>query len=281
MGSTGGILLEETFVLPDKNVTRFAFGCSVFSTKQPAAGIAGFGRGPASIASQLNLERFSYCLASRNYDDIAGKAGTIFLGGNPEDSHDNVSFTPFLTNPAAKPNSPFAVYYYIEIIRIVVGGNKVKIPPGVFLPGSDGNGGVIIDSGSTFTFMESSILNLLIASFEESIAGRYNRSKSVETATGLGLCYLLPDQNVLNLPSLMLVFRGGSKMPIPIENYFAFVSDAEAGATCLTVVTDGKDKFNGVVGPAIILGAFQQQNYHFMFDLQRQRLGFRREKCMN
>ncbi|KAH0976437.1 hypothetical protein GBA52_026156 [Prunus armeniaca] len=57
-GTTIGIPLSETLRLPTRRVPDFLVGCSVRSTHQPAAGIAGLGRGPASLPSQLAVKKF-------------------------------------------------------------------------------------------------------------------------------------------------------------------------------------------------------------------------------
>ncbi|XP_008798866.2 probable aspartyl protease At4g16563 [Phoenix dactylifera] len=283
-GSTAGVLLSETLSLPGRTVTDFAVGCSVYSDGQPAGGIAGFGRGAPSIPAQLGLKRFSYCLISRRFDDDAAERGSVVLDGARDSSADAVSFTPFLKNPSPSPSaadlSAFSVYYYVGLRKITVGGKKVKIPYSTLVPGPDGNGGTIVDSGTTFTYMEPAVLEPVAAAFTDRLAGRLNRSTTVERQTGLRPCFAVPPvaaAKKLELPEMVLHFKGGAEMRLPVENYFAFVGESrEAAAVCLTVVSDG-----GVAGgPAIILGSFQQQNYYMVYDLQRERLGFRRQSCI-
>ncbi|XP_059623537.1 probable aspartyl protease At4g16563 [Cornus florida] len=57
-GTTGGITPVETLDLPGKKVLDFVVGCSLFSSRQPA-GISGFGRGSASLPSQLGLKNLT------------------------------------------------------------------------------------------------------------------------------------------------------------------------------------------------------------------------------
>ncbi|KAJ6340355.1 hypothetical protein OIU77_008168 [Salix suchowensis] len=49
--------------------------------------------------------------------------------------------------------SSFSLYYYLGLRRITIGGHHVKMPYKYLSPGEDGNGGVIIDSTTTFTFI--------------------------------------------------------------------------------------------------------------------------------
>lgn len=281
-GSTAGVLLSETLSLPDRTATDFAVGCSIYSDSQPAGGIAGFGRGSPSIPAQLGLKRFSYCLISRRFDDDAAESGSVVLDAARDSSADAVSFTPLLRNPSPSASgadlSAFSVYYYVGLRKITVGGKKVKIPHSMLVPGPDGNGGTIVDSGTTFTYMEPAVLEPVEAAFTDRLAGRLNRSTTVERLAGLRPCFELPrsEAKKLELPEMVFHFKGGAEMRLPLENYFAFTGESRQTAVCLTVVSD-----SGVAGgPAIILGNFQQQNYYMVYDLERERLGFRRQSCV-
>ncbi|MQM10038.1 hypothetical protein Taro_042927, partial [Colocasia esculenta] len=205
-GLTRGLLLCETMDVserPGGDVLDFVVGCSIFSTHQPPAGVAG----PASLPSQLGLRRFSYCLISRIYDDQEGAMGDVVLEGAAESSWDGLSFTPFLRNPAATAGSPFSVYYYLGLRRITVDGAKVRIPHAALLPLPSGDGGTIIDSGTTITYMEPRVFEPVAAA----AAGRYNRSEVLEQLTGLRPCFRLAGAGN-RLPQLTFHWKGGAKM---------------------------------------------------------------------
>ncbi|KAG0497298.1 hypothetical protein HPP92_001775 [Vanilla planifolia] len=287
-GSTAGLLLSETLHFSTQTFADFVVGCSVFSDRQPAGGIAGFGRGVSSLPAQLGLKRFSYCLISRRYDDDARESGSLVLNGSKQSTSDGVRFTSLLKNPipppvaadAADGSSVFSVYYYIGLRRITVGGKKVKIPYRALAPLPDGNGGTIIDSGTTFTFMEPEVFEPLAAAFLDRVAGRLNRSGEVEMVTGLRPCFELPENEVeVSLPELVFHFKGGAEMRLPVQNYFAFAGMSRK-AVCLTIVSGGGAVGVGDSGPAIILGSFQQQNYYIVYDLEREVLGFRQQLCV-
>ncbi|WOL12180.1 hypothetical protein Cni_G20945 [Canna indica] len=284
-GSTAGLLILETLQLSNLTVTNFTVGCSVFSERQPAAGIAAFGRGSPSLPSQLGLKRFSYCLISRHYDDDAAERGSVVLDPPKEDSSNGLSFAHFINNSAASAGegSPFSVYYYIGLHEITVGGKKVKVPQSAFVPGPSGDGGAIIDSGTTFTYMAPQVFEPVLAAFANRLAGRYNRSTALEGQTGLGLCFALPPNATdVQLPELTFHFKGGADMRLPLENYFV-IAGSDASAVCLAIVSDvgaAAASSDAGGGPAIILGSFQQQDYYMVYDLERGRLGFRRQSCL-
>lgn len=275
-GSTAGLLLSENLDLPGKTVPDFAVGCSILSTRQPA-GIAGFGRGPESLPSQMGLKKFSYCLVSHKFDDTPESSELILysISTSSASFSDGVRYAPFLPNPSVK-NSAFHQYYYISLRKVIVGGNRVRIPYKFLEPDSNGNGGSIVDSGSSFTFMERSIFDLVSREIEGQM-GNYSRAKDVEAQSGLSPCYVISGHKSVVFPELTFQFKGGAKMTLPLTNYFSLIG--KLGVACLTVVSD--DGVDSAVsgGPAIILGNYQQQNFYVEYDLENQRLGFRPQSC--
>ncbi|OMO83180.1 Peptidase A1 [Corchorus olitorius] len=272
-GTTGGIALSENLNLGgDKTVRDFLVGCSVFSSRQPA-GIAGFGRGLPSLPSQLKLDKFSYCLISHRFDDSASSSALILDSNSDLDKKTSgLTYTPFLQNPIA--HEAFKVYYYIGLRKISVGGRRVKVPYKYLSPGEEGNGGAIVDSGTTFSFMARQIFEPVAAEFVKQVKN-YSRAREVENLTGLRPCYDVKGRDNVEFPEMRLHLKGGAEVALPLENYFAAI---DGGAACLTFVTD--DGVGGQTGPAVILGNFQMQNYYLEYDLRNERLGFKQQLCI-
>ena len=74
---------------------------------------------------------------------------------------DSLSYTPFDKKLVAKI-STFHEYYYITFQKITVDNKKVKIPYKFMVLNSNGNGGTIVDSSFTYTFMEKPIFVWLL-----------------------------------------------------------------------------------------------------------------------
>lgn len=278
LGSTGGILLLETLDFPqEKNFPNFLVGCSVFSMRQPA-GIAGFGRSSESLPSQLGVKKFSYCLVPRVFDDTPVGSNLVLETGSGDDPKiPGLSYTPFHDNPNTS-NPAFKEYYYVTLRKIFVGNKHVKVPYRYLVPGSsDGNGGTIVDSGSTFTFMEKAVFDPVAEEFEKQMAN-FSRATTIENRSGLKPCFNISGEESGNIPELIFQFKGGAKITLPPENYFAIIADRSV--ICLTVVTDGAMSPQLSVGPAIILGSFQQQNYYVEYDLANKRFGFVKQDCV-
>ncbi|KAL0344852.1 UNVERIFIED_CONTAM: Aspartic proteinase nepenthesin-2 [Sesamum radiatum] len=134
----------------------------------------------------------------------------------------------------------------------------------------------MVDSGTTFTFMENPVYELVAGELEKQVGKNYSRAAEVENLSGLGPCFKVSDENSFTVPELAFHFKGGAKMAFPVENYFSPLVDS---AVCMTITTD---RGGGVKpGPAIIFGNYQQQNIYMEYDLENERLGFRKQFCIN
>ncbi|XP_023763091.1 probable aspartyl protease At4g16563 [Lactuca sativa] len=265
-GLTAGVLLSETLHLLEGDVTDFAVGCSVLSAGLPE-GILGFGRRPDSLPAQMGLKKFSYCLVSHQFDDNQTVSSELVLyrdssSSGAGDGGMMISYTKFLKNP-----SRFEGFYYLSLQKITIGGKDVNIPDRLLVPGSDGNGGTIIDSGTTFTIMDYPIYDLVAKEFEVQMY-KYKRINTTDKESPL--CYTIGDKPPV-FPELMFDFEGGAKLSLPMADYF---SQVEPGVACMTILPI---KLNG--GPSIIIGNYQQQDIYVEYDLENGRFGFVKKKC--
>lgn len=263
--TAGKLMLETASDYSDNAVQPVLVRCSGFSAHQQPAIVSGFGPGPESFPSQMGLNKFSYCLPTHG-DSHSNSLNSGVSKYNPKGL---ISYTPLYVKPSLSMDSYF---YYVNLQEIVVGGKRIKVPNETFLvPGSNGTGGTIVDMGTPFTFMESSIYRAVEEEFEKQMVN-YTR---LEGLGNLGPCFNISNEKTGSYPELTFKFEGGAEMDLQWTNLMVF--DRNLGIECLAIVTDDRDEFTG--GPAIILGNHQQKNFYVEFDLEKQRIGFESHGC--
>ncbi|KAJ6756126.1 hypothetical protein OIU79_028525 [Salix purpurea] len=161
-------------------------------------------------------------------------------------------------------------------ILLLFRDTHVKVPYKFLVPGSDGNGGTIVDSGTTFTFMEKPVYELVAKEFEKQMA-HYTVATEIQNLTGLRPCFNISGEKSVSVPDLIFQFKGGAKMALPLSNYFSFI---DSGVICLTIVSDSVFGPGIGAGPAIILGNYQQRNFYVEFDLENEKFGFKPQSCV-
>ncbi|XP_062183731.1 aspartic proteinase nepenthesin-1-like [Phragmites australis] len=261
--STQGILATETFTLAKAKLPGVAFGCGDTNEGDgftQGAGLVGLGRGPLSLVSQLGLEKFSYCLTSL---DDTNKSPLLL--GSVANISESAATAPVQTTPLVKnPSQPS--FYYVTLTGITVGSTEITLPSSAFTIQDDGTGGVIVDSGTSITYLEVQGYRALKKAF----AAQMSLPTADGSGIGLDLCFQAPAKGVdqVSVPKLVFHFDGGADLDLPAENYM--VLDSGSGALCLTVM--------GSRGLSII-GNFQQQNFQFVYDVAGDKLSFAPVQC--
>ncbi|KAF5194296.1 Aspartyl protease [Thalictrum thalictroides] len=257
--TTQGVMGSETFTFGQVPVPNIGFGCGNDNEGRgftQGAGLVGLGRGPLSLVSQLGTGKFSYCLTS--IDD--SKTSSLLFGSLASSVNTNgVSVTtPLIRNPS-QPS-----FYYLSLEGITVGDTRLPIEKSTFALKEDGSGGVIIDSGTTITYLEATAFKLVKNAFEEQIKLPLADGDSA----GLDLCFSLPsDTSDINVPKLLFHFDGAD-LDLPADNYM--IADSNMGLMCLAM--------GGSNGMSII-GNVQQQNTLVLHDLDKQTMSFTSTKC--
>ncbi|KVI08227.1 aspartic proteinase nepenthesin-1 [Cynara cardunculus var. scolymus] len=266
--SSQGILAKETFTFDKVTVPELGFGCgedNEGSGFDQGGGLVGLGRGPLSLVSQLKKSKFSYCLTSIDDDDPSSgnPTSTLVMGSLVSQiSNDSVLTTPLLKNPS-QPS-----FYYLSLQGISVGKVDLPIKKSTFAINADGSGGLIIDSGTTITYLEESAFELVKKEFVSQTKLKVDNSDS----TGLDLCFELPENDgsgemKIEIPKLVFHFED-AKLDLPGENYM--IGDLNAGVVCLAM---------GSSSGISIFGNIQQQNMMVVHDLDKETLSFIPTKC--
>jgi len=157
-------------------------------------------------------------------------------------------------------------FYYVTLTGLTVGSARIALPSSAFAIQDDGTGGVIVDSGTSITYLEAPGYRALRKAF----VAQMSLPVADGSEIGLDLCFQAPAKGVdqVRVPKLVLHFDGGADLDLPAENYM--VLDAASGALCLTVMPS-----RGLS----IIGNFQQQNFQFVYDVAGDTLSFAPVQC--
>ncbi|GLJ54390.1 hypothetical protein SUGI_1168130 [Cryptomeria japonica] len=181
-----------------------------------------------------------------NVNDPASKTSPLLFGDSADLRGSGIKSTPIVTNEAQP------TFYYLDLQGVSVDGSRLSIPHGTFDIKADGSGGVIIDSGTTITYLEQDGYDSVKTAVQASMKLREADGSRI----GLDLCYKLPfDSSAVKVPAITFHFAGAD-FYLPGQN--AFYRDEESQLFCLAMAAS-----NGLS----IFGNIQQQNYHILYDL--------------
>lgn len=254
--------------------------------------MAGFGRGVLSLPAQLASfspqlgNQFSYCLVSHEFEpNRVRRPSPLILGryqkqlgeSNPPEAE--FVYTPMLDNP----KHPY--FYSVGLEAVSVGKRRITAPESLKRVDRGGDGGMVVDSGTTFTILPSELYDSVVSEFTRGVGNVHRRASRIEEKTGLSPCYYLDDDLAANkVPAMMFHFLGNSSVVLPRRNYFyEFLDGGDGGKRrkvgCVMVINGGDyDDFGGG-GPVGTLGNYQQQGFEVVYDLEERRVGFARRKC--
>ncbi|XP_004298308.1 PREDICTED: protein ASPARTIC PROTEASE IN GUARD CELL 2 [Fragaria vesca subsp. vesca] len=273
--TTAGFFSREATTLNTSSgapakLSDLAFGCG-FDVSGPsltgpnfggAQGVMGLGRGPISFASQLGRRfgnTFSYCLL--DYTLSPPPTSYLRIGVPKSDVVSKLSYTRLLLNPL----SP--TFYYIGIKSVSVNGVKLPVRSSVWALDKNGDGGTVIDSGTTLTFLPEQAYRLILTAFKRSLK---QVASPAEPTPGFDLCVNVSGLGRARLPRLSFALVGGSVFAPPPRNYFIETMDR---VECLAIQpVDSGSGFS-------VIGNLMQQGFLFEFDKDRSRLGFSRHGC--
>ncbi|CAM8950991.1 unnamed protein product [Rhodiola kirilowii] len=291
-GSLVARLHSDKLSIPSmkQQLQNLTFGCAHTTLAEPI-GVAGFGRGRLSLPAQLATvsphlgNQFSYCLISHSFKSHKiRRPSPLILGRRDQETKtqkaDNkpVVYTPMLDNP----KHPY--FYCVGLTGISIGKKLIPAPTRMSLVDSNGDGGLVVDSGTTFTMLPARFYQSIAAEFDERVNGVWKRLSELELTTGLSHCYYLNDDVARrgSIPSLTLHFGNvsSSSVTLPKRNYFYEFMDGgnkekKRRVGCLMLINGGDE----LGGPSGILGNYFQQGFEVVYDLDEKRVGFVRRKC--
>lgn len=256
---TVGEFSTETLTFRRNRVKNVALGCGHDNEGLfvGAAGLLGLGRGKLSFPSQAGRRfgrKFSYCLVDRS---ASSRPSAIVFGQSAVSR--NAIFTPLLSNPKLD------TFYYVGLSGISVGGRRVPgITLSLFKLDAAGNGGVIVDSGTSVTRLTRPAYVALRDAFR---VGASNLKRAPDFSL-FDTCFDLSGKTEVKVPTVVLHFTGAD-VSLPASNYLIPVDSS--GRFCFA--------FAGTMSGLSIIGNIQQQGFRVVFDLAGSRLGFAPRGC--
>ncbi|GER28179.1 eukaryotic aspartyl protease family protein [Striga asiatica] len=248
---TLGELSSETLTLGGAAAfRRVSFGCGhenggTFSPN--GSGIVGLGGGPLSIVSQLGFGQFSYCLTLIGSDNTS----TIEFGPGSGLSGPGVVSTRLV-----KKDPP--TFYYLTLEGVSVGSTRLKY---LRQTENEATGNIIIDSGTTLTFLPSEFYEGFEGAIVEAVKG-----KRVEDSEGtFKVCYR--KEEGFRAPTVEVHFSGGADVELEQDSTFL---EVEEGVLCLTIVPSED---------IAIFGNLHQMNYRVGYDVTGGKVGFLKTDC--
>ncbi|KAK4605273.1 hypothetical protein RGQ29_013369 [Quercus rubra] len=234
---------------------NIVFGCGHNNDgtfAEAGSGIIGLGGGPLSLVSQLHNSirgKFSYCLVPTENSNVTSK---INFGDNGFDSGNGVVSTPMV----AKDPSTF---YYLTLEGISVGNKRFAYKASSKAVASN-EGNIIIDSGTTLTFLPPEFHADLVSALEKAIdAERVHDPRGV-----LSLCFRSKDD--IDVPIITAHFTGADVKLKPI-NTFARMDD---DLVCFSMIPSES---------LAIYGNLAQINFLVEYDLKAKKVSFLPADC--
>ena len=252
---TVGEYITETVSFGNSgSVNRVAMGCGHDNEGLfvAAAGLLGLGGGSPSLTSQIKATSFSYCLVDRG----SSKQSTLeFNSPRPADS---------VTGTLLR-NHRLDTFYYVQLAGVSVGGHMITVPPSTFALDQSGTGGIIVDSGTAVTRLQTQAYDSVRDAFR-------SMTRNLRSANAFALfdtCYDLSSLQSVSVPTVSFHFSGGKMWQLPAKNYLIAVDDA--GTFCFA--------FAPTTSSLSIIGNIQQQGTRVSFDLANSLVGFSPNKC--
>ncbi|KAL7083482.1 hypothetical protein ACP275_14G165700 [Erythranthe tilingii] len=240
---------------------KFIFGCgyeNMGTFKRDTSGILGLGRGPGSLVTQMQSViggKFSYCLLSHKPNN--SRSSKIHFGSRALVAGSGVVSTGL---------HYFQNTYAAKFKGLSVGKNKLAMIDTSLSNSSKilgfFNERIIIDSGSTLSFLPKKFYNPLEAAMKKEI--KLQRADPVDDM--LRFCYKTPDGKIM-APIVTVHFVGADVKLFPSNIFIKASPDIH----CLGFVPR-----EGVA----LFGNLAQTNFLVGYDIKRMTLSFK-PKCSN
>ncbi|OMP04484.1 Peptidase A1 [Corchorus olitorius] len=270
---TAGIASFESFQFPMSSghmgsFNNIIFGCSYQSSdfafkNNEISGIFGLGMSPDSMVTQFApviQSRFSYCLIP--FPDAMPRPLILRFG-------EDIPQRPHLQSALMWQVQLSPIFYYLELLDITVANHRIGFHPDTFRIRPDGSGGLFIDSGALFSFIDTNTVGINAYETVMQVYQAYYGSRGlrrIRGTLGFELCYETPP-SYRDYASITFHLNGADYTVPGIYGHFTL----SGHGFCVAIIK----------GTASILGAWHQQNKRIIYDRNRALIQFGDEQCVN
>ncbi|KAK7329190.1 hypothetical protein VNO77_23340 [Canavalia gladiata] len=254
------MLILETIDEGTTKIPNVAFGCghNIGYNKDPGYnGVLGLSNSPHSLASKIG-HKFSYCIG--NLADEYYNYNQLILGEGAD---------------LEGYSTPFQVHnglYYITMEGISIGEKRLDIDPASFEMKENGTGGVIIDSGTTFTYLVDDVHEVLYKEVRNLLGQTFRRVRNGNSPWIL--CYAgTISRDLSGFPVVTFHFADGADLALDSGSFFHQLTD---NIFCMSVSPTRNIEIGST--PSLI-GLLAQQSYNVGYDLVNQNIYFQRIDC--
>nr|CAB3483221.1 unnamed protein product [Digitaria exilis] len=206
-----------------------------------------------------NMCLYTYAYGQgRTFGELASDIFTLGVHHKVPASLDFGTTGPVQTTALLNDQIGSNTFYYVSLIGISFGTKRLSISPSSLT-------GTFVDSGYTTGALTVTALDALKDALVDALKLPRRESSNVD----YDFCFQLPRGvpfEKVQTPPLLYHFEGGATMVLPRDNYLVEVS---TGEMCLVIGEDDRP----------VIGNFQQQNMHLLFDVQNQKFSFAPTQC--
>lgn len=258
--STMGNLATEklTFETSDEGTTPVigtVFGCGHENDgfNGQLSGVLGLGPENISLVSRLN-SKFSYCFG--NISDPSYIYNQLILGDGAKIEGDSTSL------------EIFNGLYYLTLEGLSLGEKRLDIDPEISKRQPSGKGGMVIDTGSTISFLAEGGFDPLSAEVQSLLDGKLDRVDDPYHPSRL--CYKgSVGRDLAGFPVATFHFSGGADLALDAHSLFQENGPDEF---CMAVFDSGP------MGLSVV-GIMAQQGYNVAYDLVGSKINFQSIEC--
>ncbi|CAL0307727.1 unnamed protein product [Lupinus luteus] len=277
-GYSYGICSKETFTFPSASSSssplkfpNIVFGCGINNHNPLSedntfliAGVLGMGVGKTSFVYQIKNQiggRFSYCFVRNDMENPPPMYLRFGTNIKPPKNPKTLKFQ----------KSAFE-FYTLNMIDIGVNGERLHLrKEQLFAPHSEVKG-LIIDSGAELSYLREEAYNVIVSKMDKYFSEHKGEFMKENSEDGLSCYSRIKGEKYNNIPGVTFYFEGGVQLDIIPEGTFQRnIGPRRKEIFCLM--------FYGTQGDINILGAFQQVNQKFIYNINDMTLQFGREDC--